>query len=147
MEVNTYENVWASMLALCNKFKELHPEYNLTVVDFDENVSESEFPEGNLIGVYQLEYTEDSDLIYSRLMFPMSFNDTFMGVEAVGKFVNFIRTQKVHPYIHYSNSQPIGRMVALNELNVSPAVKTTNRQFRFILQGFAVDRSASFRPF
>lgn len=146
MEVNTYQNLWASMLAICNKFAQENPEYNLTVVDFDENVSESEYPEGNLIGVYQMEYSEDDTLIYGRLMFPMSFSDTFMGVEAVGKFANFIRAQKAHPYILYSNSQSIGRLVALNELNVSPAVRTTNRQFRFILQGFAVDRSSSFQP-
>lgn len=146
MEVNTYENIWASMLALCNRFAQEHPEYNLTVFDFDENVSESEYPTGNLLGIYQLEYAEDDTLIYGRLMFPMSFDDKFMGVEATGKFINYIRAQKVHPYIHYANSQPIGRLVALNELNASPSVRTTNRQFRFILQGFAVDRSATFQP-
>lgn len=146
MEVNTYENIWASMLALCKKFAADHPEYELTIFDFDENVSESEYPAGNLLGIYQLEYAEDNDLMYGRLMFPMSFDDKFMAVEAVGKFANYIRNQKSHPYIHYANSQPIGRLVALNELNVSPSIRTTNRQFRFILQGFAVDRSASFLP-
>lgn len=146
MEVNTYQNLWASMLAICNRFAQAHPEYGLTVVDFDENVSESEYPEGNLIGIYQMEYSEDDTLMYGRLMFPMSFSDTFMAVEAVGKFANFIKSQKSHPYILYESSQQIGRLVALNELNISPTIKTTNRQFRFILQGFAVDRSASFLP-
>jgi hypothetical protein len=146
MEVNTYQNIWASMLAICKRFAETYPEYELTVVDFDENVSESEYPAGNLIGVYQMEYSEDDTLMYGRLMFPMSFNDTFMAVEAVGRFANFIKAQKSHPYILYSTSQQIGRLVALNELNISPTIKTTNRQFRFILQGFAVDRSASFLP-
>lgn len=143
METNNYQNLWASLLNICKRFIEENPQYNLTPFDFDENVAESEFPAGNLLGVYQLDYTEDDQLMYGRLLFPMSFDDTFMATEAVGKFANYVRSQKTHPFIHYGNGQPIGRLVALNELNVSPVVKTTNRQFRFILQGFAVDRSVS----
>lgn len=143
MEVNNYQNMWASLLSICKQFAAAYPQYNLTVFDFDENVAESEYPKGNLIGVYQLDYSEDDALMYGRVMFPMSFNDAFMATEAVGNFVNFVRSQKHHPFIHYGNGQPIGRLVALNELTVSPVVKSTNRQFRFILQGFASDRSAT----
>lgn len=143
MEVNTYENSWASMLAIANRFKLENPQYNLTVFDFDENVNEQEFPAGNLVGIYQFDYEEDDSLMQSHLMFVLSINDTFTLNEATGKLVNKIRSQTRHPYIHYGNGQPIGSVVALNELRVSPVTKTTTRQFKFILQGFAFDRATS----
>lgn len=144
MRLNNYQNAWASMMHLVKRFIAQNPQYNFTPFDFDMNVTEKEFPTGNLIGVYQMEYTEDDTNMYARLMFPISMDDTFELNEAVGKFVNFIASQERHPLVNYGNSQVIGQMVALNELNVSPAVKSTNKQFKFILQGFAFDRGSSF---
>lgn len=144
MKLNNYQNAWASMMNIVKRFIQAHPEYELTPFDFDMNVTEKEFPTGNLIGVYQMEYTEDDTNMYARLMFPISIDDTFLLNQVVGEFVNFIAAQERHPLINYGNSQTIGQMVALNELNVSPAVKSTNKQFKFILQGFAFDRSSSF---
>lgn len=141
--MNNYQNTWASMMAVVNTFKAQHPEYNFTVFDFDENVNEQEFPAGNLIGIYQYDFSEDQELMYSRLMFVVNINDTFMLKKATGELVNAVRYQTRHPFINYGNGAVIGHMVALNELAVSPVNKTTNRQFTFILQGFAFDRSAS----
>lgn len=143
MEVNNYQNTWASMLAIAKAFAAANPEYGLTVFDFDENVNEQEFPAGNLVGIYQFDYDEDGDLFSSHLMFVLNINDTFKLKEATGKLVNFIRHQKRHPFFHYENGQRIGSLVALNELSVSPVNKTTNRQFTFVLQGFAIDRAVS----
>lgn len=141
MEINTYQNAWASSLAIAKKFAFQNPEYELTVWDFDENVNEQDFPDGNLVGIYQFDYSEDDSLIQTNLMFVLSINDTFKLNEAIGKLSNMVRSQTRHPFIHFGNGQQIGLMVALNNLNVSPVSKSTNRQFKFILQSFGFDRS------
>lgn len=146
MEVNTYQNAWASSLAIAKKFAFQNPDYELTVWDFDENANEQDFPDGNLVGIYQFDYSEDDSMITTNLMFVISINDTFTQNEAVGKLVNMVRSQTRHPFIHYGNSQPMGLMVALNNLNVSPVSKSTNRQFKFILQSFGFDRTTSAQP-
>jgi len=143
MVPNNYQNAWASALAIVKLFKAQHPEYNLTVFDFDENVNEQEFPAGNLVGIYQFDYTEDDSLMYSRLMFVLNINDTFTLNKATGELVNLVRSQTKHQFVNYGNQAVIGQMVALNELAVSPVNKTTNRQFKFILQGFAFDRGST----
>lgn len=146
MEVNTYENAWASSLAIAKKFAFQNPEYGLTPWDFDENANEQDFPDGNLIGIYQFDYSEDDTMITTNLMFVLSINNTFKQNEAVGKLVNMVRSQTRHPFIHYGNGQQMGTMVALNNLNVSPVSKSTNRQFKFILQSFGFDRTTSAQP-
>lgn len=146
MEVNTYENAWASSLAIAKKFAFQNPEYELTPWDFDENANEQDFPDGNLIGIYQFDYSEDDTMITTNLMFVLSINNTFKQNEAVGKLVNMVRSQTRHPFIHYGNGQQMGTMVALNNLNVSPVSKSTNRQFKFILQSFGFDRTTSAQP-
>lgn len=143
MKLNNYQNAWASMMAIVKSFIQANPSYGLTPFDFDENVNESEYPKGNLAGIYQLDYAEDTSMMTVRLMFVLSIDDTFMLNEAVGKFVNHVAEQTRHALYNYGNETVIGHLVALNELAVSPATKSTNRQFKFILQGFAFDRSSS----
>lgn len=143
MKPNNYQNAWASMMAIVKTFAQSHSEYNFTPFDFDENVNESEYPAGNLIGIYQLDYGEDSSMMTTRLMFVISISDTFQLNKAVGEFVNYVAEQTRHPLYNYGNQAVIGHLVALNELAVSPATKSTNRQFKFILQGFVFDRSTT----
>lgn len=143
MKPNNYQNAWASLMAIANLFAQQHPEYGLTPFDFDENVNENEFPAGNLIGIYQYDYSEDESLMYGRLMFVLNIDDTFKLKQATGELVNMIAYQTRHPFYNHGNQAVIGQMVALNELAVSPVNKTTNRQFTFVLQGFAFDRSTT----
>lgn len=143
MRLNNYQNAWASMLAIVKRFIQEHPEYDLKPFDFDENVNESEFPAGNLAGIYQFDYSEDDTLMFSRLLFVLNIADSFKLKQATGELANMIASQTKHPLYNYGNQAVVGHMVALNELQVSPVNKTTNRQFTFILQGFAFDRSSS----
>lgn len=148
--MNPYMNCWASSLNIVKRFKDDNPGYNLAdPMDFDANVEENEYPAGTVAGIYQMEYTEKGPLIYVQVAFPITITsdeDITTLNEIAGKFAAFVRNETKHPFYNYPNLAPIGLMVARDELAVSPLVKTTNRQFKFVAQGFIVDRTATFVP-
>lgn len=147
--MNPYMNCWASVMNIVKRFSEQNPNYALTVMDFDANVEENEYPEGNIAGVYQLEYSESGPLIYIQLAFPVSISsdsDITSLNEMTGKLAAFVRNETKHPYYIHPTNSPVGLMTGRDELAVSPLVKTVNRQFKFVAQGFVVDRTATFQP-
>jgi hypothetical protein len=148
--LNPYMNAWASVLNIVNKFVENNPQYaGMTIMDFEGNVDQDEYPEGTLGGIYQFEYLEKGSLIYIQVVFPFSVDsnsDMTKLNDLVGAFAAYIRNESKHPYFHYQSKAPIGLLVARDELEVSPLGKTTNRQFKFVAQGFIVDRTATFSP-
>lgn len=146
--MNPYMNCWATVMNIVKRFNEANPGYELTPMDFDNNVLEQEYPEGNLTGIYQMEYSESGSLIYVQCAFPVSVNsDTDATVlnEIAGKLGAFVRSETRHPFYDYASGAAIGLMVARDELGISPMMKTTNRQFKFVAQGFIVDRTSTFQ--
>lgn len=147
--MNPYLNVWSTMLNIANRFAAANPSYNLTIMDFDENVAENEYPAGNLAGIFQLEYGEDDTMIDVTCVFPISVPaDTELHVlsEIVGKFVTFVRRDTKHPFFDHASGQQIGLATARNSLLVSPVVNTNNRQFKYVMQSFGFDRTSAFLP-
>ncbi len=147
--MNAYMNVYASLSNICKRFADENPSYQREVMDFDDNVDTSEYPKKNLIGSYQFDYEEDTTMITGTCVFPVSTTetaDTHLVSEIIGKLAMFVREQTKHPLYDYESGQIIGLMTAQNSLMISPMTKTTNRQFKYLLQSFGVDRTASFQP-
>lgn len=148
--MNPYMNCWASVMNVVKRFKDENPQFNIVeIMDFDASVDENEYPNGNVAGIYQMEYTEKGPLIYVQVAFPLSITSeediTTLNTMA-GKLAAFVRNETKHPFYDHATQAAVGLMVARDELAVSPLVKTTNRQFKFVAQGFIVDRTATFRP-
>lgn len=148
--MNPYMNCWATVLNIVKRFKEENPEFELgDVMDFDANVEETDYPQVNLAGIYQMEYNEKGSLIYVQCVFPVTItsdSDTTTLNKIAGKLAAFVRSETRHPFFNYESGAPVGLMVARDDLAISPLVKTTNRQFKFVGQGFIVDRTATFQP-
>lgn len=145
---NTYMNTWASMMNLVTRFRQAYPQYNFLdqTIDFD-NVDGENLPKGNLIGIYQFDFTVDDGLIYAQCTFPISTEKDTNSVElnkAVGDFVNFVSTNSMHQWYDYQTKSTTGFMKASNKLSVSPMVNTKSRQYKFIAQMFALDRTTGF---
>lgn len=145
--MNGYLNAWSSIMNVPTRFIAAHPEFNFgDTVDFD-NVDGENLPPGNLTGIYQFDYTVDDSLVLAQCTFPISTELDVSALtmnKAVGQFVNFVQSQSMHPFYNYDNQAIIGHMKAVNNLSVSPMIKTKSRQFKFILQSFAFDRTTSF---
>lgn len=147
--MNPHMNVYASLLNICKRFKDANPGYALEVMDFDASVDVNEYPQSSLIGIYQMDYSEDDTMIMCDCVFPvstMATKDTREINEMAGALAMFIRSQTKHPFIDYASGQNVGLMVAKNGLSISPVTKTTNRQFKYVLQTFVFDRTTSFLP-
>lgn len=148
--MNPYLNVWATMLNLVKKFKDDYPQYELhDPMDFDANVSENEYPVGNLAGIFQLEYSEEGTLIEASCVFPLSVpadRPLHELNELTGLMVMKLRMNVRHPFYDYKSGQQIGLMTCGDALRVSPVVTTENRQFKYVQQTFKFDRSSSFLP-
>ncbi len=148
--MNPYMNTWSSLMNIVKRFIEANPDFNIVEgMDFDANVEINEYPAGNLVGIYQVDYTESGPLIYVQCAFPVSITsseDVIKLNQMAGKLAAFVRNETRHPFYHYESGAPVGLMIARDELAISPISKTTNRQFKFILQGFIVDRTATFQP-
>ena len=148
--MNPYMNCWATALNIAKRFSDDNPGFGIAeVMDFDANVAETEYPSGTLIGIYQMSYIEKGPLIYVQVVFPVSIDsDTDISVlnQVTGKLGAFVRTETKHPFYNYESGAPVGLMIARDELEISPLIKTTNRQFKFVAQGFIVDRTATFQP-
>lgn len=148
--MNAYMNVYATMLNICKRFKEEHPEHEFSeVMDFDANVAENEYPSSTILGIYQFEYNEDHTMIYAKCAFPITTvasEDTMRLNQIVGEFAQFVKAETRHPLFNMDTGVPIGLVTARDDLFVSPMVKTTNRQFKFVLQTFVFDRTSAFVP-
>lgn len=140
-------NAWASAFKICKDFADENPAYDFEVFDFDSNVIEKEYPNKNLIGVYDFEYAELDGLAY--LSFAIGISPTKESMdnhnlnEVTGKLVRYVARQSRHEFVDYESKASVGLLVALDDLNVSPLTKTSLRQFKFVLQRFVYDRGLS----
>lgn len=144
--MNAYLNTWSSLLNIPTRFAAQNPDFNFQdTVDFDD-VDGEQLPKGNLIGVYQFDWSAP-DLIYAQCTFPISTEldvSSLVLNTAVGKFCQMVGNGSMHPLYNYENGAIIGHMKGTDKLSVSPMIKTKSRQFKFILQSFALDRTVAF---
>jgi hypothetical protein len=139
-----YRDAHGSMVKFCRDFTEANPAWGLEVYDFDAHVANQEFPDADILGPYQFQFSIDGGVFTIMTMVGVSTRDDpnlFKLRDVTSRLYEQLLPSRIIQLYDSNTVTPRGVMKAMDGTALSPVARTNSRPFQYIAVSFGCDQS------